>query len=977
VSVDAGSVNSSIRIKLDQLNADIIAVKSAFDNLGTELKNNAANYSNIAGKQYQAALKKIADETKNVSAAAKAGALSEKDAVSRLLQLRQQELAILQKRAIAEQGTNKATVDAIKSSEKAVISLIEKQKLLEKATVPAGTAMMNSFRNLQSVMQGPVAAANAIIGTIKMIASEADRLIMKASESEKAQAILNSTIAATGANAWTSRSKLNEYANQMAKVTLFEDDAITSMQTVLLGFKNIQGVNFEKASTEILNMSQVMGMDLASAAQAVGKALDDPITGIDSLSRQGFKFSEEQKKVLKVMVETGDIAGAQNIILKELSTTYGGAAAAAAETATGKYQNLKKSLGDVTEELGKAISASGQWSELGGFMNNLSDGIERLNKMGSLKEKIKEIQDLMGTRGFMSAGLSEQNKQISKFGLTVDDIGSTILIMKDRIAELKDENKYPWNPIVYNNGEIKKLETQIAAAQSLIPIIKEADRYNNKKASDDKKNADEEAKRNEEQLARFEKAAEEKKKRDEADKKAEEEKKKAYEDERKAFSDSMEKSRERYKNLDQQIQLLGKTEKQQQELKHKWEIESIQNANITDEQKAAEIAKLNVLYEKQKQITEADANKALAVTADDYKSKLEELNGVEKDSIELQRKKAIASALASGASADDIKMAVDAINLYYDALTSKDKTEKVKKTFEGISKSIGSVSGYLKDVLSAINDAIQASYDKQIEAAENAADAQEKIMDKQHEAETDALDAEAEHKIELIENDGMTHEEYLKKKVDDAISAGDAEAQADAEKQLILYQTEQEYDAKKKDLADQQEAETEARDKAAAKAKANLEYQAAMASWRIKLAIAISDGIAAVINAIATTPGEAIIKGLAGAATGALVGIQIAAISKSMPTPPALATGGIILPQSGGVTATMAENGYGELALNAGPSGDALLETFANKIANAIGKNQSSQPTLYVQNLFGDDASYRELIRKMESLKGVETARRG
>ena len=205
---------------------------------------------------------------------------------------------------------------------------------LTKKTSKSTKDMGLSFARMRDIMQGPVAAFRLVSGAISKLGGEVDKYMAIAAEAEKAQAILNSTLTATGANAWTSAAKLNEYAKTMAKVTLFEDEAVTSMQGILLGFRNIQGVNFDRASTEILNMAQVMGMDLTSAAQAVGKALDSPITGMDSLSKQGFKFSAAEKAMIKELVETNQLAKAQDIILKELSKTYGGAAAAAADTAS-------------------------------------------------------------------------------------------------------------------------------------------------------------------------------------------------------------------------------------------------------------------------------------------------------------------------------------------------------------------------------------------------------------------------------------------------------------------------------------------------------------------------------------------------------------------------------------------------------------------------------------------------------------------
>lgn len=182
--------------------------------------------------------------------------------------------------------------------------------------------------------------------------SFADETIRAWKYQEKQLKLLSSTLKVTGANAWTSSGELEQFASSLQDVTNYSDETILSMQNVLLGFKNIKGDNFKEATKAILDMSTVMNMDLTSAAQAVGKALDDPIRGINSLTRQGFYFDETQKKLLKSLVESGKQAEAQKIILDELYTTYGGAAEATADLST----QLANTWGDVKEEIGKGLS---------------------------------------------------------------------------------------------------------------------------------------------------------------------------------------------------------------------------------------------------------------------------------------------------------------------------------------------------------------------------------------------------------------------------------------------------------------------------------------------------------------------------------------------------------------------------------------------------------------------------------------------
>lgn len=220
------------------------------------------------------------------------------------------------------------------------------------------SSALSSFAAIRDVMMGPVAAGKAIVQVFQSIKATADKLENAWAAQEEAIAILNSTLKATGATAWTSSKALQDMASEFQGFTKYGDEVVTNMQNVLLGFKNIKGDNFKEASLQILNMATVMKMDLTSAAQAVGKALDNPIEGIDSLSRQGFKFSKEQKAMLKEMVETGRIADAQKIILDELATTYGGAAEAAGMTGSAIKERLQNALGDLNEEMGRAITDS-------------------------------------------------------------------------------------------------------------------------------------------------------------------------------------------------------------------------------------------------------------------------------------------------------------------------------------------------------------------------------------------------------------------------------------------------------------------------------------------------------------------------------------------------------------------------------------------------------------------------------------------
>lgn len=215
----------------------------------------------------------------------------------------------------------------------------------------------NTFKTLGSTIAQVFAA--------KEIISFGSESLSLWREQKKQLNVLASTLKATGADAWTSAEQIAEMAGSLQNLTNYGDEAIIAMNNILLGFRNIKGDTFKEATKAILDMSQVMGMDLKSAAQVVGKALDDPVKGLDSLKRQGFNFTESQKSLLASLVKTGKQAEAQKIILDELSGTYGGAAEAAADAGV----QLANTWGDLKEDVGKQIEE---------FFGNAEDGLKSL-----------------------------------------------------------------------------------------------------------------------------------------------------------------------------------------------------------------------------------------------------------------------------------------------------------------------------------------------------------------------------------------------------------------------------------------------------------------------------------------------------------------------------------------------------------------------------------------------------------------------
>lgn len=208
-------------------------------------------------------------------------------------------------------------------------------------------SLSSSLNNITNLVKKAFAFTGIAVGT-KAVVDFGKSCVQSANQAIKQFNILDNTVKATGADAWTSTENLKKASEELSQSTNYSVTEIQKMQSVLLGFTNITGEAFDGASEAVLDMATVMGMDLTSAVQTVGKALDDPITGLDSLRRQGFKFTDEQKAELAQLVKNGKQLEAQKIILDSLSISYGGAGKAGQDSFAKQrhaIENIKDAIG--------------------------------------------------------------------------------------------------------------------------------------------------------------------------------------------------------------------------------------------------------------------------------------------------------------------------------------------------------------------------------------------------------------------------------------------------------------------------------------------------------------------------------------------------------------------------------------------------------------------------------------------------------
>lgn len=198
-------------------------------------------------------------------------------------------------------------------------------------------------------------AGAALIGVGAAAAAMGVLSVKAFSDSEDRIAQTNAVLKSTGGIAGVTAEQVTKVATAFQKQTKFSDESVRSVENLLLTFTAINKNIFPQTTKVVLDMATALGEDTKSAAIQVGKALQDPILGITALRRVGVNFNDSQKEVIKNLVDTGQSAKAQQLILAELTREFGGSAEAAGNTFSGQLAKLKNSLNDVEESLGKAI----------------------------------------------------------------------------------------------------------------------------------------------------------------------------------------------------------------------------------------------------------------------------------------------------------------------------------------------------------------------------------------------------------------------------------------------------------------------------------------------------------------------------------------------------------------------------------------------------------------------------------------------
>jgi hypothetical protein len=212
-------------------------------------------------------------------------------------------------------------------------------------------------------------------------------------ESEEAELRLAAAMKNSNVYSVERLEHLTTYASELQKVTTYEDEEIMSVQKLYTQY-GLQGQALDDLTKATLDFASAKGMDLASAADLVGKAINGSTDSVRGLTVN-----------LKDMTSKSEKA---NAIAKEMTQIFGGDAAAAADTAAGRFEQAQIALGDLAETIGSAaLPAIKIISEVVKGAAEWFDGLSMSNK------------NLIIAAGAVGIAIAVLTKIVMVFGVTL------------------------------------------------------------------------------------------------------------------------------------------------------------------------------------------------------------------------------------------------------------------------------------------------------------------------------------------------------------------------------------------------------------------------------------------------------------------------------------------------------------------------------------------------------------------------------
>ncbi len=374
-------------------------------------------------------------------------------------------------KSIKDEGTQqKKTTTETKKGTDATGKDTKGKKDNTKETKKATTAnekLANSFRNASTAtatLQGPL---NGVSGRLSFIATGLSRigplgLIVSAafaslgfalreaisvfSEFEAQVLQLEQMLETTQNRVGLTSEELQDLATEVGIATLAAAGDIRKAQGILLTFGSITGENFKRTTVLAQDLAQVMGVTASSAAKTLGKAIEDPVNNLASLSRAGVVFTATERDMIDAMLLANDKLAAQDFIIKKLEKSLGGAGAGAGKGLAGAFDGLAEQadilriafiqesgfasfLEDRTNEATSLLEKLTEKVQTGNIFMGAKTDSERLEiQIKRAEEQMDSLLETYGNAAFSNPAFQQAEEQFIRLKKQLQDLQDPALL---------------------------------------------------------------------------------------------------------------------------------------------------------------------------------------------------------------------------------------------------------------------------------------------------------------------------------------------------------------------------------------------------------------------------------------------------------------------------------------------------------------------------------------------------------------------
>lgn len=234
-------------------------------------------------------------------------------------------------------------------------------------------------------------SAAALLGFSVAVGAVTVGLSKAISEAEKFQTSglrVQAVIKATGSSAGITAQEIRELSEAIALSTLASTEGVEAAAAKLLTFRSIQGDTFREALRLSQDLAELGFGSIESGVVRLGRALEDPISGLTALTRLGVTFTAGQKEQIRRFVELNQLARAQAIVLGEVNK-ISGVGEAVTQGLAGAYDTLGQRVSEFLQDIGNA----GPVEFMTNAIKGLTRGVVNLNALlfDSPADKIQEL----------------------------------------------------------------------------------------------------------------------------------------------------------------------------------------------------------------------------------------------------------------------------------------------------------------------------------------------------------------------------------------------------------------------------------------------------------------------------------------------------------------------------------------------------------------------------------------------------------